>query len=261
MLPFTKEVERAAELPCHCRSMLESWGEIWGNCCLGTKWELQIFIFIWFDQTSVDVLQVGTVFSPLRDSFSSLSCTGSSDRSLPWCLICKLFDLKGLWKRKDNVFHTERTMWCWEWEYNIPAWAWFVCSGSVGCLNQVFVKQGLSDFSGRVPHLWSMSKIPLGGKSLISVLVKYWPMASPSQESSKGGQHRKTSQPQGSWNVEGVEEQLSHCPPPVEGLAVQGKVLGALCLPQGTAVFVIITERQFHVFVDRLPAVSGNCLP
>lgn len=195
MLPFTKDVERAAELPHHCRRVLESWGEICGNCCLRNKWELQIFILIWYDQTSVDVLQVETVFSPLRDSFPSLSCTGS-DQSLPWCLICKLRDLEGFGKRKDNVFHMERTMQCWEWEDNIPAWAWFVCLGSVGCLNQAFVKQGLSDFSGRVPHLWSMSKIPLGGKSLINVLVKYWPMASPSQESSKGGQHRKTSQPQ-----------------------------------------------------------------
>lgn len=119
-------------------------------------------------------------------------------------------------------------MWCWEWEYNIPAQAWFVCLGSVGCLNQVFVKQGLSDFSGRVPHLWSMSKIPLGGKSLISVLVKYWPMASPSQESSKGGQHRKTWQPRRSLNMEGVEEQLSHFPPPLEVLAAVRKVLRAL---------------------------------
>lgn len=197
----------------------------------------------------------GQVFSPLRDSFPSLSCTGSSDQSLPWCLICKLFDLKGLWKRKDNVFHMERMMWCWEWEYSIPAGAWFVCLGSLGCLNQVFVKQGLSDFSGRVPHLWSMSKIPLGGKSLKSVLVKYWPMASPSQESSKGGQHRKTSQPQRSLNMEGVEEQLSHFPPPLEVWEAHGKVLGALCLPQGTAVFVISPERQFHVFMG-----SVNCL-
>lgn len=141
-------------------------------------------------------------------------------------------------------------MQCWEWEYNIPAWAWFVCLGSVGCLNQVFVKQGLSDFSGRVPHLWSMSKIPLGGKSLISVLVKYWPMASPSQESSKGGQHRKTSQPRRSLNMEGVEEQLSHFPPPLEVLAALRKMLGALCLLHSTAVFIIIPERQFHVFMD-----------
>lgn len=63
-LPFTKDVEGAAELPHHCRSVLESW-EICGSCFLGNKWELQVFIFIWFDQTSVDVLQVGTVFSPL----------------------------------------------------------------------------------------------------------------------------------------------------------------------------------------------------
>lgn len=63
------------------------------------KWELQIFILIWYDQTSVDVLQVGTVFSPLRDSFPSLSCTGS-DQSLPWCLICKLRDLEGFGRGK-----------------------------------------------------------------------------------------------------------------------------------------------------------------
>lgn len=75
--PSTKDVERAAELPRHCRSTLESWGEICGNCCLGNKWELRILIFMWFDQTSVDVLRWGQLFSPLRDSFPSRSCTGS----------------------------------------------------------------------------------------------------------------------------------------------------------------------------------------
>lgn len=94
MLPFTKDVERAVELPHHCRSVLEIWGEIRGNHCLGNKWELQILIFICFDQTSVDVLQEETVFL-LRDSFPSLSCTSSFGQSLPWCLICKLCDLKG----------------------------------------------------------------------------------------------------------------------------------------------------------------------
>lgn len=151
-------------------------------------------------------------------------------------------------------------MQCWEWEYNIPAWAWFVCLGSVGCLNQVFVKQGLSDFSGRVPHLWSMSKIPLGGKSLISVLVKYWPMASPSQESSKGGQHRKTSQPQRSLNMEGVEEQLSHFPPPLEVLAALRKMLGALCLLHSTACVHYHPRKTVPCFYGQLPAVSVNCL-
>lgn len=57
-----------------------------------------------------------------------------------------------------------------------------------------------------------------------------------------------------------VEEQLSHFPPPLEVLAADRKVLGALCLPDGTAVLIIIPERQFHVFMDRLPALSVNCL-
>lgn len=40
--------------------------------------------------------------------------------------------------------------------------------GITGLLNQAFVEQDLSDFSVGVPHLWSMSRIPWGGRFLIS---------------------------------------------------------------------------------------------
>lgn len=101
---------------------------------------------------------------------------------------------------------------------------------------------------------------PLGRKISYKCFGKVLTHGQPSQESSEGGQHRKTSHPQRSLNVERVEEQLSYFPPPLEVLAAHRKVLGALCLPHGTAVFTIIPQRQFHVFMDRLRAVCGNCL-
>lgn len=92
---------------------------------------------------------------------------------------------------------------------------------------------------------------PLGRKISYKCFGKVLTHGQPSQESSKGGQLHILKEVW-TWREEKRGFHTSLLP--------WRKVLGALCLPQGTAVFIIITQRQFHVFMDRLPAVCGKCL-